>query len=375
MEGGTTVGERLLGPMDLGVMRAAVAERGLEGFELEGDNPRIERLCRRCREAVVVIPVGEQDIPAYTDEVGRRHAAIKVPAGLSPLLLAFMRQAICAECIDAEDAELARNRASDDFARRVAKSGLTGAMVKEFSKGWEDIIVRGRSADDGARRREVLAAAQDWAQVVGESARGLWLHGPAGSGKTRLLGTAVVEKLRHTTVRWVNVAVLVMQLDMAWADADRQAALKVLTDPGVVVLDDLDKAVGAGADGVVHGARGARQGGGGDLRVLELEAVGVGGCVLVAVHVAAGEAREPDALPGRGHAVGDGPLTGRTEPASVLRNLRVATRARERQTVAADELESVLVRHARAAGATWEQIADALGIKKQNAWRKYRELV
>jgi hypothetical protein len=59
----------------------------------------------------------------------------------------------------------------------------------------------------------------------------------------------------------------------------------------------------------------------------------------------------------------------------VLRNLRVATRARERQTVAADELESVLVRHARAAGATWEQIADALGIKKQNAWRKYRELV
>jgi DNA replication protein DnaC/primosomal protein DnaI len=190
---------------------------------------------------VVVIPVGEQDIPAYTDEVGRRHAAIKVPAGLSPLLLAFMRQAICAECIDAEDAELARNRASDDFARRVAKSGLTGAMVKEFSKGWEDIIVRGRSADDGARRREVLAAAQDWAQVVGESARGLWLHGPAGSGKTRLLGTAVVEKLRHTTVRWVNVAVLVMQLDMAWADADRQAALKVLTDPGVVVLDDLDK--------------------------------------------------------------------------------------------------------------------------------------
>lgn len=54
-------------------------------------------------------------------------------------------------------------------------------------------------------------------------------------------------------------------------------------------------------------------------------------------------------------------------PADPLDALRVLTRTE----VELDELRRQQVAAARAAGATWEQVGDALGVSRQSAWEYY----
>jgi DNA replication protein DnaC len=149
--------------------------------------------------------------------------------------LRWLMVAECDECAAKADAEAARREAE----RWIGVSGIPRALAAEVS--WETIITSASSPDDQAKRERALELARGWAEDSSMGAKGVWLHGSQGSGKTRLIATAAVAKMAHVPVRWVSVAVLIAQLDGAWADDDRKAALKVLTDPGIVVLDDLDK--------------------------------------------------------------------------------------------------------------------------------------
>lgn len=208
--------------MALGVLR----ERELLD-ETDPARPYVLKDCRVCREP--------QRMPLFTED-GR--------VVVSPFVVRMLGMLICDACDELEQERLADTRAANDFEQRLARSGLSAAMVRDLAGGWDDIIVRGKTADDGARRVLVRDYAREWAEASeSDRRRGLWLWGPAGAGKTRLLATAALARLRVVQVRWVSVAVLITQLDGAWSDADRQAGLKVLTDPGVVVLDDLDKIV------------------------------------------------------------------------------------------------------------------------------------
>jgi DNA replication protein DnaC len=189
--------------------------------------PALVRACRRCQEP--------QRMPLVSEATGE--------VVFSPMIVRLLGFLICETCEAEEDAQLATTRQANSLAARVSASGLTAAMVKDAAKGWDDVVLRGRSADDGNRRREAIVAARAWAEAEDESARGVWVHGPAGTGKSRLLAVAAYAKLQRLQVRWVNVAVLITQLEGSWNDADRQAGLKVLTDPGVLVLDDLAQVV------------------------------------------------------------------------------------------------------------------------------------
>jgi DNA replication protein DnaC len=190
--------------------------------------PAVVRACRKCKEPQRMTLVVEEG----------PHAGRVI---VSPLILRFLGLLICEECEAAELEELAVTQRANDYAARLQASGISAAMEREVRDGWGDIIVRGRSADDGAKRVQVRDYARAWSEDPDPGARGLWLHGGAGSGKTRLVATAAVARLKLLQVRWVSVAVLVTHLEGAWADEDRLAALKVLTSPDVVVLDDLDK--------------------------------------------------------------------------------------------------------------------------------------
>jgi DNA invertase Pin-like site-specific DNA recombinase len=57
-----------------------------------------------------------------------------------------------------------------------------------------------------------------------------------------------------------------------------------------------------------------------------------------------------------------------TENADPLVGLDATVRMRQEM----ERLEAVLVRRARNQGATWERIADALGVSKQAVHKKYR---
>jgi DNA replication protein DnaC len=158
-----------------------------------------------------------------------------------PSALRWVARLICEECDAKEQAAEEALHAERTLGERLKSSGIPAALADEVS--WESIITKGSTPDDTAKREKALELAREWAADPAPGAKGIWLYGSQGSGKTRLVATAVRERLQHLPIRWVSVAVLITQLDGAWNDEDRKAALKVLTDPGVVVLDDLDKIV------------------------------------------------------------------------------------------------------------------------------------
>jgi DNA replication protein DnaC len=105
-------------------------------------------------------------------------------------------------------------------------------------------LLRGLSWDGYSVERPGAAAAVDAARewAAGEHAkRGLLYVGPVGVGKTTLAAIAMWAALDRIGVRYVNVAELAVKMTAAFGDKDRQAALRVLTGRGPVVLDDLDK--------------------------------------------------------------------------------------------------------------------------------------
>lgn len=189
------------------------------------ERPVAVRDCRMCDEP--------QRLPLFLelDDGQVQMASVSV--------LRWLARLVCQDCEEKEIRAEEQLQASRTFDLRVKASGIPEALVDEVS--WDSIITKASTPDDTAKRVTALELAREWAADPSKGAKGIWLHGPQGSGKTRLVATAVRERLSHLPIRWVSVAILIMQLDGAWNDDDRKAALKVLTDPGVVVLDDLDK--------------------------------------------------------------------------------------------------------------------------------------
>lgn len=84
-----------------------------------------------------------------------------------------------------------------------------------------------------------------------EEARGLYLSGPVGLGKTRIAATAAVQRLSLAPVRWLSVSALMMKLSLDFKSPERAQAMRALDPPTfrpgaerlepTLVLDDLDK--------------------------------------------------------------------------------------------------------------------------------------
>jgi chromosomal replication initiation ATPase DnaA len=138
---------------------------------------------------------------------------------------------VCDLCHHRWETAARTDQEGKDLRGRVAESGLP---ILLHDLRWEDM-------DVGGNRGPAVTAARAWAAAKHRQAGGLVLHGPAGTGKTRLAGTAAWARLQHEPVRWVSVAVLITQFQASFSDRDRAAAIKVLTGTGGLVLDDLDK--------------------------------------------------------------------------------------------------------------------------------------
>ncbi len=212
----------------LAELRAVIEkdERLADGFDLSDPaKPVAVRPCRKCQT--------ELRFPLYLDD-----GTIMVSA----YTLGLLRFAICEACAEAEERARDERVHADVVVKRLSESGLSPALAEKVqSVGWDGLIVQGVDADETALRERAIGEARLWAQ--GERERGVWLHGPAGSGKTHLLALAAVTRMRREPVRWVSVAALVAHLQAAWSDAERAKALRVLTEPGLVVLDDLTQVV------------------------------------------------------------------------------------------------------------------------------------
>ena len=157
---------------------------------------------------------------------------------LSAVMVWIAQRWCCEKCGLEEQERAERAKRSDSTRRRIAESGIPSALAAEVS--WESMLEKGADKDETVRRTRAIETCRLWAEKP-QPNHAILLHGPAGTGKTRLAATAAMARLKHSEIRWVSVAVLMAQLSAAWSDTDRQAALKVLTGKGPVVLDDLDK--------------------------------------------------------------------------------------------------------------------------------------
>jgi chromosomal replication initiation ATPase DnaA len=139
---------------------------------------------------------------------------------------------VCTGCKEQEEAREAAQAAAEAARQRSKRSGMPGPLR---GLRWADLVSTGK-------RGVAIAAALKWAQAPRHEARGLYLWGPAGTGKTRVASTAAWERLQAGEgLRWVSVAVLLTRLEASFSDKERQAALEVLTGDGPIVLDDIDK--------------------------------------------------------------------------------------------------------------------------------------
>jgi DNA replication protein DnaC len=160
------------------------------------------------------------------------------PGGVRAGLLRYLLMAICEQCAAEEVAAEQRAVGQRDHQRRVQDSRIPSALAGVAT--WESLIAKGRTPDETLRRGEAIEAAREWA-LAEKPARGLLIWGPTGAGKTRLMATAAMERLKRWPINWVSVAVLMAELDQAWGDDDRKAALKIVTSATPAALDDLDK--------------------------------------------------------------------------------------------------------------------------------------
>lgn len=192
-------------------------QEALEHFDLT--DPECPVAIRRCRSCKVVL-------------------RFEFPGGVVPLLMRYLLSVACESCAEEERAAEERGRGQAERGKRLAKSGIADSLAKAVS--WESLILEGGTPDATEHRRRAIDAAKEWAASE-QPKRGLLLWGPPGTGKTRLAATAAVARMEHSAITWVSVGVLMAELDGAWNDEERKKALKVLTSPGPVVLDDIDK--------------------------------------------------------------------------------------------------------------------------------------
>jgi DNA replication protein DnaC len=199
-------------------MATATEQPTEKGVELDqDDNDWIARSrCPRCRKPTE-----------------HRIAKAELPDGPSEQGLKLASILICGECETAEERDLEHKRQSDARSTRLKAAQLPLSLQ---GLRFEDML-------HGSHRRDLaIVAAQKWSSKQKPLTPGLYLHGPAGVGKTRLAGTAAWARLTHSRIRWVSVAVLMAKLGAAWGDADRRQALQILIGRDPVVFDDFDKA-------------------------------------------------------------------------------------------------------------------------------------
>jgi DNA replication protein DnaC len=167
-------------------------------------------IAARCSECEVEMRLESEDHPG---ELAMKYA---VAVGF-----------VCEDC-DVK-IELAREReeAVKELDLRCRKSGLPSGLQ---GLKWSDM-------DRADGRRLAVIAAKSW----GEHGGRLFLHGPYGTGKTRLAATAMWERLQHGFATFMSVPIL---LQAAFADPrsdQRRRAQEAMMGFGALVLDDLGK--------------------------------------------------------------------------------------------------------------------------------------
>lgn len=137
------------------------------------------------------------------------------------------------ETDEEESARYLRERYEELMPQRLASSGIPkrwrGATFEELDRGENEV------------RDKAVKIAESWAAGRADDP-GVLLCGPVGIGKSRILATAAVSRIRTSPVRWLSVAGLMMDLSMSWNAPEREKAIRALkpTVRGVaLVFDDL----------------------------------------------------------------------------------------------------------------------------------------
>ena len=142
----------------------------------------------------------------------------------------------CAACIEVEEAA---EREEEERAARVKAERRRDARVAE-----SDLPEALRGLQWGALERDpgrtaAISHAAEWARG---GLQGLLLTGEVGVGKTSIAATAAWELLGRRRVVWTSMPQLFARLGAGHNDRQRDIAVRMMTEPTALVLDDLDKA-------------------------------------------------------------------------------------------------------------------------------------
>lgn len=180
-----------------------------------------ETTCNSCGKHLQLKHEDETREPIVLDAFG-----LELAAKLAKLIT-------CDDCVAKHDEQQAAIAAAEETATRIERSGMPPEIV---GLKWGDLDAHGK-------RGPAIAAASKWASSPAREARGLYLWGPTGTGKTTLAATAAYHRLQYGngSLRWVNVADLLNGLERSYADKERSRSLDILLGDTALVLDDFDK--------------------------------------------------------------------------------------------------------------------------------------
>lgn len=206
----------------------------------EGNRYRIKSRCSGCGGPIDLVSDDFTEIDRGDgDEPGVAGAPNNIARATSAGLLrqgAHRATAVkCDPCIKREEDSEAKVKLEAETRAR-----LEMALMPKAVQGFEFNGKGGNRMIDGEGRDNAIRAAYRWATHERmENKPGVLLVGHKGAGKTRLAATAAWLRLRRWPVRWVSWPILIAELGAAFNDDARQAALKVLTGDGAIVLDDI----------------------------------------------------------------------------------------------------------------------------------------